>query len=101
MATLYVTEYAKLGVGANGEAAVPQEPPIAEQVVPITGVSTQSLAFNVATAFVRLHTDSVCSIEFGTAPLATVFTARMAGNQTEYHGIPRGGGYRVAAVSNI
>jgi hypothetical protein len=102
MATLYVTEYTKLGVGANGEAAVPQEPPVAEQVLPITGASTQSAPFNAATAFVRLHTDSPCSIEFGVAPVATILTARMAGNQTEYHGIPRGSGiFSVAVISNI
>jgi len=101
MATLYVTEYTKLGVGANGEAAVPQEPPVAEQIVAIAGASTASSPFNQATAFVRLHTDSVCSVEFGTTPIASIFNARMAANQTEYHGVPRQGGFSVAVIANV
>jgi hypothetical protein len=47
-----------------------------------------------------LHTDSICSISFGTNPTATTSTARMAAGQTEYHGVPVGLSYMVAAVSN-
>ena len=50
MATLYVTEYATLGVPQVGGmvSQTPQEPPLVEQTVSIGASSTQSNAFNAA-----------------------------------------------------
>ena len=75
MAVLYITEYATLGVQQVGGmvSQTPQEPPLAEQTVAISGSSAQSSAFNAQTTLVRLHTDAICSIEFGTNPTATVW----------------------------
>jgi hypothetical protein len=49
---------------------------------------------------VRIHTDAICSISFGTAPTATATNRRLAANQTEYFGVPLGGSYKVAVISN-
>jgi len=49
---------------------------------------------------VRVHTDVICSIKFGTSPTATTSTARMVAGQTEYFAVPQGASYKVAAISN-
>lgn len=101
MAVLYITEYAEMQIGPAGRSGqMPMDPPLAEQTVAIGGSSTASAAFNAATRFVRLHTDAICSIEFGTAPTATATTGRMAANQTEYRGVPLGQSFKVAVISN-
>lgn len=96
MATLYVCEYSSLGLGAQTIAA---EPPITEQTVAI-GAAAQSNTFNTATRYVRLHADSICSVQFGVSPSATVAVTnkRMAAGQTEYFAVPPG--YRVGVISN-
>jgi len=100
MATLYVTEFsAVLNIHAVGGAAAFQ-PPVAEQTVSIGGASTASSAFNNGTRLVRLHTDAICSIEFGTSPTADATKARMAAGQTEYFAVPEGKSYKVAVITN-
>lgn len=98
MATLYITEFNAQGNTGGFSAACAYQPPVAEQTVSIGGASTQSNAFNTATLFVRLHTDSICSIEFGASPTASATTARMAANQTEYFAVVPG--QKVAVISN-
>ena len=100
MAVLYITEYARVAADPNGDLAMSLEPPVAEQTISITGSSTQSNAFNTATKFVRLHTDVVCSVLFGLSPTVTTSSGRMAANQTEYRGVPQGGSFKVAVISN-
>jgi len=103
MAFLYITEFAELAIGPAGRVgSMGVQPPIAEQAISNAGATTQSAAFNAKTRFVRLHTDTICAIEFGTNPTAVAAgasgTARMAANQTEYFAVPLGAGYKVAAV---
>ena len=101
MAVLYVTEFAHLAYDASGLAAVAQQPPLNEQTVAIGATSVAiAVPFNMATGYVRLHSDVVCSVEFGSAPVATAAKARMAANQTEYHAVPRGSGWSVAVITN-
>lgn len=72
MTTLYIAEIASLGIDAHGVAVLaPSMPPAAEQTVAIGGSSAASAAFGGTTRFVRIHTDSICSIAFGAAPTAT------------------------------
>jgi hypothetical protein len=59
-----------------------------------------SSAFNAATTYVRIHTDAICSISFGTAPTATTSTMRMVAGQTEYFAVPVGRSFKVAAITN-
>lgn len=98
MSTVYISEYASSHSDTNGVIQIGEEPAIAEQSVAITGGSVQSNPFNSATNFVRVHTDSVCSILFGTNPTAVVTAKRMAANTTEYFGTQ--GGQMLAVISN-
>lgn len=101
MATLYITEYSRQGRDASGfQMVVADEPPAANQTVAIGGTSAQSSAFNANTKFVRIHTDTTCSIEFGTNPTASATTRRLPANSTEYFSVPLGASYKVAVISN-
>lgn len=101
MAVLFVTEFARQSRDAAGfPMVVADEPAVANQTVAIGGGSVQSNAFNALTKFVRIHTDAACSIELGTNPTATTSTRRLAANSTEYFGIPKGAGFKVAVISN-
>jgi len=107
VAFLYIEEFSALGDmnvltapfrRANGE--VPQIPEVATQQVAVGVSSAPSAAFNAATVLVRLHSDAVCSIAFGTAPTAVATSFRMAANQTEYFAVPLNAGYKVATITN-
>src|SRR5262245_28886402 len=103
MAFLNVTEFAEMQIGPAGRVGqMPMQPPLASQGVVNTGASTQSTTFNTKTRFVRLHADSICCVEFGTNPTAAAIgagmTTRMVAGQTEYHAVPLGGSFKVAAV---
>lgn len=101
MAVLYVSEFIELPITDNAVArSWAMTPPIVEQTVAI-GAGSASNAFNPQTKFVRLHTDSICSIAFsvsGATPTATTSNARMAANTTEYFGVQGGG--KVAVITN-
>jgi len=97
---LYVTEFNAGGGVSNFPLSAAQQTPVAEQQVNYAAGSTQSNTFNINTTLVRIHTDSICSIEFGTNPTATITKARMAANQTEYFSIPPNSGWKVAAIIN-
>ena len=97
MAVLYITEFDKLSNDTRSPVPVAGKP-IATQTVTIGGASAASAAFNAATRFVRLHTDAICSIEFGTAPVAEATNERMSADQTEYRGVTAG--EKVAVITN-
>lgn len=106
MAVLYVTEYCSLAIAQVGGmvAQVPQEPPLAEQAIAITAGSTITAAFNAKTTLVRIETDAICGITFGTAPTATVQAAgvgsgRLIAGQTEYRGVPKGQNFKAAVIA--
>jgi hypothetical protein len=90
MALLCVWEFSE--VVARGGVLIGRAPGVLQQAgVPITGVSTASLPFNPATAYVRLHCDTVCCIAIGKNPVAIQpGVGRMALNQTEYFGVNPG-----------
>lgn len=101
MATLYITEYAKLPHGFTGSSGqMPEEPPLAEQIVTISGSSTPSAAFQPTTRVVRLHCDAICSVLFGQSPTATAQNGRLPANQTEFRAVIAGTGMRVAVITN-
>jgi hypothetical protein len=99
MSTLYVTEYNQ-PEGAPGAPQAPVEPAILDQTVPIGGASAASAAFNSATNIVRLESDVVCSVVFGTAPTATTGNQRIAAGVPEYKRVKPGAGLKVAVISN-
>lgn len=99
MALLYVAEYSDIVQTVRGGTAIPQDPPIAEYTVPISGSSTQSPAFNTATRFVRIETDAICSVSVNVAnPVATAANGRLAANQTEFRGVTAGN--KLAVITN-
>src|SRR5262249_4488221 len=101
MPTLYIAEYAAVAQFQNGDPVLmPVEEPLVEQTVAIGGVSAQSGTFNAKTRFVRLHTDAICSILFGTNPTATATKQRMAAGQTEFKAVPPSQSYKVAVITN-
>jgi len=102
MATLYVSEYSSLGTAAldyRMQSAL--EPSIAEQAITISASPTQSAAFNTQTKYIRVHTDSICSIAFGQNPTAVTTAKRFAANQTEYFGVIPGQGYKLSVIANV
>lgn len=99
MATVYIEEFVDLPTGANGQLApIARAPGVARQTVAVGGSSTQSSAFNAKTRYVRLHTDTICSVLFGANPTATTSSPRMAADQTEYFAVNPGD--RVAVIAN-
>lgn len=99
MAVLYVTEFST-PTFTPGPATFPALPSNAAQTVSITAGSVASSAFNANTTLVRLATDAICSVAFGTAPTASATTQRMAAGQTEYFHVPQGQSYKVAVITN-
>jgi len=100
VATVYISEYARMGAVPNTAAQMPQEPPVATQTVAIGATSTRSAYFDPNTRFVRIHVDAVCSIAFGQNPVADATAGRFAANQTEFRGVPQGGAFCLAVISN-
>ena len=88
MPTLNITEYSELLVLSGGRVGqMPVEPALMSQDVPISKSSTQSMAFDPRTKFVRLQTDAACRVRFGTDPKATVMDCRMFVGSTEFYGV--------------
>lgn len=99
MATLYITEVSQLGLDYFGkELPVAKMPPLAEQEIGIGGASQQSAAFGPTTHFVLVHTDSICSLAFGSNPAAVTTAHRMPANETRFYGVNPGD--RIAVISN-
>ena len=104
MSTLYITEFATQGrdlAGYTLQNGTPREPVLAEQTVAIGAGSLQSVAFNPSTTIVRLHTDAICSIAVGLAPVATATKRRMAANTTEQIAMQPGSGFQIAVITNV
>jgi hypothetical protein len=100
MAVVYIQEYAEQARDNNART-IPagQEPPVTSQTVAIGGASVQSSAFNAKTCFVRIHTDAICSVKFGSNPTVTATDARLAANTTEFFGVRPG--EKVAVITNV
>jgi hypothetical protein len=99
MGILHVTEFSEQHVHGGRQVAQINSGTVDQTPVTFT-TTTASAAFAAGTVMVRIHTNAICSIAFGTAPSATTSNFRMAADQTEYFGVPLGAAYKVAAVSN-
>jgi hypothetical protein len=103
VATLYIREYSTIacpGPDFNGMQAG-LEPGIDQSPLVFGGGVQLSAVFASTTRIVRLHTDSICSILFGIAPVATTANARMAANQTEFFGVQPGANLKVSVIVNV
>jgi hypothetical protein len=99
MAFLYITEFSNPGY-VNGVIPTGMEPGTDQTPVAISGSSAQSAALKNNTQLVRLETDSICSVTFGTNPTATANNRRLAANQTEYFSVPLSSSFKVAVITN-
>ncbi len=101
MSTLYITEYARVAVdGRGGMILAGEEPGVDQSPIAISGTTARSAAFSTSTTLVRVHTDVICSINFGGAGInATTNNKRLAANQTEFFGITPGA-TNLAVIAN-
>lgn len=100
MATLYITEFLKIGKDANGQfAQAASQPVLAEQTVSLSASSAQSSAVNSQTALVRLCSDVNCFVLFGTNPTATTSKMPLVAFLPEYFVIPSGKSYKIAGIT--
>ncbi len=98
MGKLYITEHTH-SKNYRGELyQVVEMPPVVTQVLAVGTSSITCAVFNDKTRIVAVHTDSICSVEFGTAPTATVNSRRMAANTTEYFMV--NGSSKIATITN-
>ncbi len=96
MAKMYLTEHAS-AIGA-GALQVPQEPPLAVQVIDFTAGSTASAALQPGTKFVSIQLDTAGHIQFAASPTATSTTSRKhAADAVSWHGVTKD--LKVAAVT--
>lgn len=102
MAKLYVTEYSNEAQTTRGGAqCAEQNAAVVDQTPVVIGAgSLSSAAFAATTTLIGLHTDSICSIAFGTAPTATANSKRMAADQDHYFGVVAGSAFKVAVIQN-
>jgi len=101
MAVVYVAEFVSVGGTGNFPIAGAMVAPVAQQTIAIGTVSAPcASAFSANTYFVRVHTDAICCISFGTTPTVSTTTGmRLAANQTEYFAVPIGANYKVAVIT--
>ena len=100
MATLYVAEFPHSDAEYGSRTQAARVPPITEQAMVFGASSSASSAFTSQTKLVRLHTDAICSVAFGTSPTAAATNARLAANQTEYFAVNEGSAMKVAVITN-
>lgn len=101
MTKLYVTEYSDaFHGGSTDSASFVTEPATNDQVVDYTAGHAESTAFKNNTRLVRISTDAICSVAFGTAPVATTSNSRMAAGTERIIGVPMGAGFKVSAITN-
>jgi len=102
MATLYITEYARLADDEPGRTIqAGQEPPVNEYTISITGSSQPSLTFHQSTRFVMIGTDAVCHIAFGDDPVASSANRRLPADSTVFYGVPNATQYKLAVIEGV
>lgn len=90
MANLYITEYVFPSRSRSGSfLQIPQEPPIAEQVVAFT-TATSSGTFNARTKVVRLVADANCHVVFDSDPTATANSQRLTADVEYFREVMEG-----------
>ena len=101
MAKVYISEYSVMAKAwaHPDQIAAPQEPADTDQTpLAIGGASAASAAFGLGCRLIRVHTDAICSIAIGAAPVATADNKRMAAGATEYFGVTPG--HKLACITN-
>ena len=95
----YVTEFRDLALVPTDGAQIAVEPRLADQKITL-GAATASAAFNNNSRIIRVHCTAGCSVNFGTAPVATTSMLRIPSGGVEYFGVPAASSYKLSVVSN-
>lgn len=96
----FISEYANIMTVRGKDILAPVEPAITTQVVNYGAGATQSAAFNSATRFVRITSDTNCFFLFGTNPTAvTSSSPRLAAGASEYFSLDKVGQLKVSFVA--
>lgn len=100
MATVYISEHEDYGQVT--QSGIIPAATLTAHIVSVTATASLSSAFSSAARVIRIHTDTVCSVSFGTAPSATASSPRMAGGQTEYFFLPATTNttFRISTITN-
>lgn len=97
MATMIISEYARMSRDDTGNLVpVGEEPAVATQVVSFT-TSTASAAFNANTEFIRVIADAKAHFAIAASPTATANSPYIASNTPEYFGLNNTSGLKIAA----
>lgn len=100
MADFYITEYAKLGMDAQGKMVLAgMEPNVIEQQIANPAASTQSNALQDTTTFVQIHATAVGHILVGLNPTAVITKGRIGAGETRFIAVMPGKGYKIAAIN--
>lgn len=98
--TAYIAEFAEEQIGPAGRVGqMPMQPSLAEYTLATGAVSA---AFNVQTRFIRIHcqTGGMSYLISTAGTAAGVTNTRVAQNQTEYVGVPKGQAFKIAVIDN-
>lgn len=106
MATLSITEYAKMARDSAGHLIpVGMEPAVARQSITYT-TAAQSAAFNASTRFILVVAASADGyLEFGTNPTATATDTRIVQDVAQFFGIDpdlaQAGTYKLSVYDGV
>ena len=91
MAELHITEFELNSADISGESLWigNMSQVVAQQVVTFT-TTTQSVAFNKRTSFIRAYADAKAHLKFSPDPFATDQNTPIAPNSPEYFGVSPG-----------
>jgi len=100
---LYVTEFDSLLNDAKSGSTFPRCPSLADQVLPISGLSLASAAFSPNSRVIRVHSSVACAVKVGgPAPVAKSGlggTSRLAAGVSEYFAVKPGDAVAVISSS--
>ena len=96
----FITEYRDLARDTNNrDVAAGMEPAVTEQSITVSGVSTQSAAFNAQTSYVMIHAQEAACLAWGTNPTAVTTKQRIGANETRFVGVPLNKSFKVAVIT--
>ena len=75
MAQLNISEHDPLNYFGSDSVPALKVPPRVKQQLTFSGSSVQSAAFGSGSYLIRVHTDTVCRLEFGDNPTAAATSA--------------------------
>jgi hypothetical protein len=96
-----ITEYADMPQTVRGAAQVAMDPPLAVQILALSGSSAPSAAFNALTRYIRICVSGVDAriVNNTAAPVADASTSERMPVGTEYRGVTLGAGNKIAVIT--